>query len=82
MTPSHELTCQELAELVTEYLEGAMPPPESTRFEAHLAGCPGCAIYLEQMRETVRLVGMLTEESIPVEGRERLLRAFRTWQSA
>lgn len=82
MTTSHELTCHELVELVTEYLEGAMPPGQAARFEAHLAACAGCAVYLEQMRTTVRLAGMLTEETIPPDGRDRLLRAFRTWRDA
>jgi anti-sigma factor RsiW len=50
-----ELSCQELVELVTDYFEGAMAPEERERFEAHLAECPGCDIYLEQMRATIAL---------------------------
>jgi anti-sigma factor (TIGR02949 family) len=75
-----ELTCRELVELVTEYLDGAMPPAERARFEAHMADCPGCRAYLEQMRQTIRLLGRLTEESIPAPVREQLLTLFRDWE--
>jgi anti-sigma factor RsiW len=74
------LTCREMVELVTEYLEGAMGPRERTIFEAHLAVCPGCTAYLEQMRATVSLVGKLTEEHISPEAERDLLEAFRSWK--
>ncbi len=54
--PQGPMTCQQLVELVTDYFEGAMPPAERDRFEAHLKVCPGCEYYLEQMRTTMRLV--------------------------
>ena len=52
-----DLSCRELVELVTEYLEGALPEGERARFEAHLANCAGCETYLEQVRATIALVG-------------------------
>ena len=55
-----ELTCQELVELVTAYIEGALPPDEHALFEAHLAVCRGCTAYLEQMRQTISLLVTLT----------------------
>lgn len=78
--PPAELTCQELVELVTDYLEQALPPEEQARFEAHLAGCRGCRTYVEQMRQTIAVVGTLTEETIPPPAREDLLTAFRHWK--
>jgi anti-sigma factor RsiW len=78
--PPDELTCRELVELVTDYLEGALPDEERARFEAHLAECDGCAAYLAQMRDTLRIAGRLREESIAPEARESLLRAFRDWK--
>ena len=54
---SRDLVCQQVVELVTDYLEGALSPAEHRRFEAHLAGCPHCTEYLAQMRETIRLAG-------------------------
>ncbi len=74
------LTCQEFVELATEYLEGKLAPPEQTRFEEHIAVCEGCAMYLEQIRQTIHLTGQVTEESIPADVQETLLRAFRGWK--
>ncbi len=78
--PENHLTCQEFVELATEYLEGKLPPAEQTRFEEHVSVCEGCATYLEQIRQTVRITGKLTEESIPEDVQETLLRAFRGWK--
>ena len=80
MDPNEDLPCQELVELVTDYLEGRLAPIEQRRFEAHLALCRGCRIYLEQMRQTILALGKLSEESIDPEAKERLLGAFRTWR--
>jgi len=77
-----ELTCQELVELVTAYIEGALPLDEHARFEAHLAVCRGCRTYLEQMRQTISLLGTLTETSLSPQAREDLLGAFRRWKQA
>ncbi len=74
------LTCKELVELVTDYLEGKLPPADRARFEKHLALCPNCPIYLEQMRLTIRALGMLPEESIAAEARQQFLRVFRDWK--
>ena len=75
------MNCNELVELVTEYLEGALPEGRRARFEEHLAGCDGCTAYMEQFRTTIRLTGMLTEEQVPADARETLLGAFRGWVS-
>jgi predicted anti-sigma-YlaC factor YlaD len=75
-----ELTCQELVELVTDYLDGALPPEARARFDEHLGECPGCRDYLEQMRVTVRLSGRLAEERVAPAAREALLAAFRGWK--
>ena len=76
------MNCKELVELVTEYAEGAMPPDERLHFEEHLAICPGCVGYVEQMRTTVQVVGALRAESIPPDARDALLKAFREWKRA
>ena len=73
------LTCHEVVDIITEYLEDTLSPTERRRVEDHLAVCDGCTAYLEQMRETIRLTGMLTEEQIPEEQKRELLEAFRTW---
>lgn len=75
------LTCRELVELVTDYLEGALSSEEKERFEAHLAGCDGCSAHLRQMRKTIQTVGNLEENSLSPEAKENLLRLFRTWKT-
>ena len=79
MRLERELTCREIVELVTAYLEDALDAADRERFEEHLVFCDGCGNYLEQMRETVRLTGRVTEE-IPAELEARLLEAFRGWR--
>lgn len=73
------LTCRELVGLVTDYLEGALPAVDRDRFEAHIAGCPGCTAYLDQMRRTLRALGAIPDDAVPADARETLLRAFRGW---
>ncbi|MDP9353753.1 MAG: zf-HC2 domain-containing protein [Chloroflexota bacterium] len=75
-----ELTCQELVDLVTDYLDEALPPSERARFEAHIADCPYCDAYLDQMRRTIRMVGMQRETTIAPAAEVELLRRFRTWK--
>jgi anti-sigma factor RsiW len=77
-----EMTCRELVELVTDYLEGQLPEGSRTRFEDHLEECPYCDTYLEQMRQTIRVLGRVTEESISEEARDALLEVFRGWKTA
>ena len=76
-----ELTCKELVELVTEYLEDTLAPQERMRFEEHLGACPGCRTYLDQMRQTIRTLGRLTEETIDPRARQELLQLFRQWKA-
>jgi anti-sigma factor RsiW len=80
MSTAEALSCQELTELVTDYLEGALPRAEQARFEQHLAECGNCEIYLEQIRSTIRLTGTLAPEELSPEAEEALLHAFRDWR--
>jgi anti-sigma factor RsiW len=72
-----DLACQELVEIITDYLEGTLPERDRTRFDEHLMTCPGCREYVDEMRTTLRLAGRLTVESISPGARDQLLRAFR-----
>jgi anti-sigma factor RsiW len=74
------LTCQELVEAITDYLEGTMGGEERRRFDAHLAECLHCVRYLEQMRSTLAALGRLEEETISPDLRVRLLESFRGWR--
>lgn len=78
----NEMTCQELVELVTDYLEDALPASERVRFEDHLANCTGCRRYLEQMRQTIVVVGRLREDDVAPATRDEMLALFRTWKQS
>lgn len=75
------VTCQELVELVADYLEGVLAPAELRRFEEHIALCDGCREYLEQLRRTIELTGTVTLDDLTPEAESELLYAFRTWHA-
>ena len=82
MRLDRELTCAQLVELVTDYLEQRLSIRDTERFEEHLAFCDGCSTYLEQMRATIAATGRLREVELPGDLQERLLAAFRGWSTA
>jgi hypothetical protein len=74
---SEHVSCQEVVELVTDYLAGALTPEETALFEQHLNFCDGCDRYLDQLRVTVATVGRIEQEAIPQAMRAKVLNAFR-----
>lgn len=80
MKAAAPLSCQELVELVTEYLEGALPGPQRLAFEQHVAICPPCRGYFAQLRTTIKVGQKLREEDLPPHVRDALLAAFRDWK--
>jgi len=75
------LSCRELVELVTDYLEDALSSADRVRFEAHIRGCDACTMYLDQMRATIAALGHLPPESLSPEAERELLGAFRDWRA-
>ena len=81
MGESHRhVTCSEIVELVTEYLEGSLPPDDAALFEQHITFCDGCERYVQQIRTTIETVGRIEPGEVPPEMRDRLLTAFRDWK--
>jgi anti-sigma factor RsiW len=78
MTQPEDIACRELVELVTDYLEGALAEARRLAVDAHLAGCPGCAAYVEQMRQTIRAAGRVEPEQLTPAQRRALLDLFGT----
>jgi len=74
------IDCIVLVELVTEYLDGALEPPERTRLEHHLTECDGCTTYIEQVRQTIRATGHLEPEAVPPAAIDRLVQAYRQFR--
>ena len=84
MTPlmaTPQITCRELVQLITEYLEGGLSRPDRRRFERHLRGCDGCTTYVEQMRDTVRLAGAVGEGDLTPQVRDELLASHGGWEA-
>jgi len=76
-----DLVCQQVVELVTDYLEGGLRGSARRRFEKHLAGCPHCTEYLAQMRATIRLAGRVTPEDLTPQMRDDLTDLYRRWRT-
>jgi anti-sigma factor RsiW len=76
------LTCQDLVELVTEYLEGALSDVDRARFDEHIELCPMCQVHLEQLRVTVRELGQLREHDIDPDILVEMQERFRDWRAS
>jgi predicted anti-sigma-YlaC factor YlaD len=76
----NQLNCQEVVELVTDYLEQALLPEMKAKFDEHIAECPGCDTYLEQVQQTILMLRKLTEQQMFPETKQELLEIFRNWK--
>jgi len=74
-----DLVCREAVELVTDYLEGALSPPEQARLESHLSDCPHCSEYLAQMRRTLDALGSIDAGALEPEVTDELVSLYRRW---
>jgi len=74
------ISCRELVELVTAYLEDALSREDRLRFEHHIAECDHCTAYLDQMRRTIELTGTLRVDDVSPSAEQALLHAFRDWR--
>jgi predicted anti-sigma-YlaC factor YlaD len=79
-TNKNELSCQEVVELVTDYLEKALLPETQSQFEEHVAKCPGCDTFLEQVQQTIIMLRKLSEQETFPETKQDLLEVFRNWK--
>jgi anti-sigma factor RsiW len=82
LRPRSDLVCQQVVELVTDYLEGALSRADRRRFERHLRGCPNCTNYLEQMRVTIATTGTLRPEDLSPEAEQEFTALFRRWRDS
>ena len=75
-----EITCRQLVELITDYLDDRMPVEQRLRFEQHIAYCSPCAAYLEQIRQTISVTGALREDDLDQQARDAMLSVFRDFR--
>ena len=75
--PGMTITCQQVVEVITDYLEDVMDSDLRIEFESHMALCPGCVEYLAQMRMTIQAVGRVPVETLSADAQSELLTAFR-----
>ena len=78
---NNDLVCQQIVEIITDYLEGSLPRSQRRRFEAHLEGCEHCSEYLEQMRLTINLTGRLRTDDLTPVMREEFAALYRRMSS-
>jgi anti-sigma factor RsiW len=78
VVPGTAVSCQDVVELVTDYLEGELDDETRAELEAHLGLCPGCGTYFEQMRRTIDQLGHVPVETLSPQAQDELLAAFRT----
>ena len=77
-----EIPCQQVVEMISDYLEGALSAQERHRLDHHLAGCPPCSTYLTQTRETVGLSGRLVPGDLSPEMQREFTEIYRRWRAA
>ena len=70
------ISCQELVELASGYLDGTLPAAEHRAVEQHLTSCPDCPTYITQLRVTVELTGRIRSDDVPEELLDVLTRAW------
>ena len=80
MANENEITCQELVEMVTDYMEHVLLPEIRSQFERHADNCPDCDTYLNQMRQTISMLHTISNEPVSTDTRQKLLQAFGQWQ--
>jgi anti-sigma factor RsiW len=79
-TTDDDLTCRELVEVITDFVEGAMSDADRARFERHLGECAGCAAVMSQFRTTIEVTGRLTEDQVSEDQRDAMREVFRRWR--
>ena len=75
------LACRQAVALVTDYLDGALSRADRARLEAHLADCPHCHTYFEQIRTTIALTGRAEPDLLDAQAQDELIALYRSWRA-
>jgi anti-sigma factor RsiW len=76
-----DLVCREAVAMVADYLDDALPPRDHARLEHHLADCPHCREYVDQLRATIAATGRIEPEELPDDMVEELVALYRRWRA-
>ena len=76
--PRARLTCEQVANLIRDYLNGELAPEVTATFEDHLRRCTDCVAFLKTYQQTVQAVQSLSYEEIPSEMRMRVRQFLRS----
>jgi predicted anti-sigma-YlaC factor YlaD len=80
MSINDTFSCQEVVELVTDYLENVLLPEMRKRLEEHVAECPGCETYIEQIRQTISILHQIAKQQVSPARKQEMLQFFRSWK--
>jgi anti-sigma factor RsiW len=72
-----DISCEQAVELITDYLEDALPSRQRSVLEYHLRDCPHCTEYLAQLRTTIAVTGHVDTEELDPQMRETLIELYR-----
>ena len=67
--------CQQITDLILDYITGELHPDTAAEFEEHLGICPDCVAFMNTYKKTVEVTRSLPCEDIPAE-MERRVRRF------
>jgi len=73
----NQIPCQRIVEMVTDYLEGALPSEQHRLVEEHLADCPPCRLHLQQIELTIRALHTVEQDDLSPDAWRQLRTVFR-----
>jgi anti-sigma factor RsiW len=73
------LTCQQLVELITDYVEGALDEQRHADVVRHLSECDDCLRYVAQLQQTERVLASIQAPTLSSDDRAALIAAYRDW---
>lgn len=76
------IECRQIAELLTDYVEGRLPSATRELIDWHIDGCGPCVAFVNTFRSTVEAVRTLTDPPVPPELKQRLIAVLRSTQES
>ena len=75
------LVCRAAVALMSDYLDGALSRRQRRRLERHLAQCPHCTTYLNQIQEIVAASGGVVPDDLDPAALDALVNVFLRYHS-